>query len=365
MKKKIPTILIILLVFFLFKNTAFANSDISVSVQEVENSVGTNTELDITGLSSVLTEVCYNDTNPTMINGGEHSELKVYNSSSTGLNLEGNGTDYSSANEDIPYGTYKIIDWSRTTGTWTSNCSDVPNNDGGETYTYTYSNPITTSEIDSQETPTSGSTVPYNVNFTGEYTNLSTYDHICANFTTTDASVAPYCAPIALENGTGLPYNFNYSLTPNHTYTYTLQLYDSTNDLYTTPTTAITFSTNALSTTTTTSAFTPEACDWTSPSTYGGCIDNIFVGLFYPSSDSINQFQNLYTQYSTKPPFGYILAIQTTLKSVNDTNTSVFTLQSLPILNTYIFNPLRTAFEWILWVGFTFLLFKRFQDIQL
>jgi hypothetical protein len=220
------------------------------------------------------------------------------------------------------------------------------------------------SGIISQTTPASGSSVGFNVNFSGVYANSATYDHICANFTTTDASVAPYCAYIPPINGASLPYNFNYILTPNHSYTYTLKLYDSGNNLYTTATAPITFSTTALATTAT-PAYVPEVCSWADISTYGGCLDNVFYALFFPSSDSLTQFQGLYTQYISKPPFGYILAIQTALKGVNDTNTSVFLLQSMPVLNTYIFNPLRTALAWILWLGFAFLLFKRFQDIQL
>ena len=87
--------------------------------------------------------------------------------------------------------------------------------------------------------------------------------------------------------------------------------------------------------------------------------------MFNPSQASIQQFNSLYTTYRTKPPFGYINAIQLTLATVNDTGTSIFSLQSMPVLNTYIFTPLKIALSWILWLGFAFLLFKRFKDIQL
>ena len=218
--------------------------------------------------------------------------------------------------------------------------------------------------ITSQLTPISGSTVGYNVNFTGTYNQSATYDHICANFTTTDASVAPYCSSIPAINGTGLTYNFNYVLTPNHTYGYSLQLWDSVNNLFTTATSPIAFATSALSTTAT-PAYTPETCDWTSPPTYTGCIDNIFYALLYPSSSSITQFNGLYAEFINKPPFGYISAIITSLQGLNDTGTSAFSLQSLPILNTYIFTPIRTALGWILWFGFAFLLIKLLPSLQL
>ena len=112
-------------------------------------------------------------------------------------------------------------------------------------------------------------------------------------------------------------------------------------------------------------SYTSQPCTWSDFNTWGGCLQNISYALFVPTQQSLNQFNDMVTTYKNKPPFGYISAIQTQLASVNDTNTSVFTLQTMPILNTYIFNPLRVAFAWILWLGFTFLLFRRFKDIQL
>ena len=96
-----------------------------------------------------------------------------------------------------------------------------------------------------------------------------------------------------------------------------------------------------------------------------GCFQNALQYLFYPTQASISQFSNLVSLYQDKPPFGYIKAVQDTLKSLNDTGTSVFTLQSMPILNTYIFTPLRTALAWVLWLAFAFVLYHRFKNIQL
>lgn len=96
-----------------------------------------------------------------------------------------------------------------------------------------------------------------------------------------------------------------------------------------------------------------------------GCFQNAIVFLFYPSSASLSQFGNLYTEFIQKPPFGYVVAIQTALKQINDTNTSVFTLQSMPILNTYVFDPIRLALTWVLWVAFAFVLFHRLKNISL
>ena len=67
-----------------------------------------------------------------------------------------------------------------------------------------------------------------------------------------------------------------------------------------------------------------------------GCMQNALVFLFYPSSASLSQFNGLYNQFIHKPPFGYIVAIQSTLQNVNISGTSAFTLQSMPILTLFI-----------------------------
>jgi hypothetical protein len=87
--------------------------------------------------------------------------------------------------------------------------------------------------------------------------------------------------------------------------------------------------------------------------------------LFLPSPDALNSFNGLYTLFRDKPPFGYIFAINNIISGVNITETSAFTLESLPVLNTYIFTPLRTGIAWVLWVFFAFVLYTRFKHIQL
>lgn len=96
-----------------------------------------------------------------------------------------------------------------------------------------------------------------------------------------------------------------------------------------------------------------------------GCFQNAIIYLFYPSDSSVRQFSNLYDTFIHKPPFGYITAINTALQGINDTNASAFTLQSMPILNTYIFNPIRFGLVFVLWTAFAFVLFNRFKNIQL
>jgi hypothetical protein len=102
-------------------------------------------------------------------------------------------------------------------------------------------------------------------------------------------------------------------------------------------------------------------------STYDiGCyIITGFQYLFSPSQASLDNFTSLYTLFKTKPPFGYLFAINNIVSGVNITEASAFTLESVPVLNTYIFDPIRTGLAMVLWVFFVFILYSRFKHIQL
>ena len=214
-------------------------------------------------------------------------------------------------------------------------------------------------------TPVSGSGSGENVSFTGTYNSDGSYSAIRGSFTdTTNGIVSNDFYLIPAISGTSLDYAFTQPLTANHNYSYTLSLYNSATGATSAETAPISFSTLPLGTLPT-EAWVASSCTWIDFSTWGGCLTNLARDLFYPDSASLSQFNSLYTEYQNKPPFGYISAIQTSLKSLNDTNTSAFTLQSLPILNTYIFDPLRLALAWILWLAFAFVLFTRFKHIQL
>lgn len=96
-----------------------------------------------------------------------------------------------------------------------------------------------------------------------------------------------------------------------------------------------------------------------------GCLQNAIVYLFYPSPGALSSFNDLYDTFKNKPPFGYISAVQTALNGINDTETSAFTLETMPILDTYIFTPVRTALIWVLWVAFVFIFYRRLSNIHL
>jgi hypothetical protein len=87
--------------------------------------------------------------------------------------------------------------------------------------------------------------------------------------------------------------------------------------------------------------------------------------LFYPSQGSIQQYGSLYAKVIKKPPFGYVVEVNSALMGLNDTGTQAFTLVEMPILMTDIFTPIKTGLTWVLWVAFIFVLFHRLKNIHL
>jgi hypothetical protein len=245
---------------------------------------------------------------------------------------------------------------------------------GSNIYTFTvsiiagvaiFTPPIPVSGIDTQLTPVGSSTVPYNVSFTGTYNNYyGTYRGIVATATT--GSPAVYSSVQgSIETGVGLSYNLSLLLSPNQTYSYYMIMCDPSGYTCTTPTAPISFSTSGLTGGISPPVWVAEACSWIDFSTWTGCFDNLMHDMFTPTTESLTQFNTLYQNYQYKPPFGYIKAIQNALAGINDTATSVFTLQSMPILNTYVFDPIRTGIIWVLWVAFSFIMYHRLKNIHL
>ena len=236
---------------------------------------------------------------------------------------------------------------------------------GGLWYVGTGSSTIPADGLESQLTPVASSSIPYNMSFAGTYNNYyGSYRTIIATTTTGTPSI--YASTSAtLETGVGLSYNLPLVLSPNQAYEYTIILCDSSGYTCTSPTSPVSFTTNGLTGAISPPVWTAESCTWTDFSTWTGCLDNVFHDLFSPSAESLTQYQGLYAQFINKPPFGYIVAIQNALRGINITATSPFALESMPILNTYIFDPIRLALIWVLWVAFAFVLYHRLKNIAI
>lgn len=95
------------------------------------------------------------------------------------------------------------------------------------------------------------------------------------------------------------------------------------------------------------------------------CLISVTRYLFVPSIASIDQFKNLYNSIRLKPPVGYIVAVQASLSSLNNTDTPTLTLESMTTISDNIFTPLKTGLEWVLWVAFGIFLLKRFRHFEI
>jgi hypothetical protein len=248
---------------------------------------------------------------------------------------------------DFTTGDQPYFSANRTGGVWTLTGMTLP--DG----------------IVSQLTPVASSTVPYTVDFTGTYNNaVGTYRYAIATAKTGTPSIYSSTSGM-ISTGSALTYDLPLTLSPNQTYSYTMILCDAGGMSCTTPTSPVSFATSGLTGAISPPVWVAESCTWTDFSTWTGCLDNVFHDLFSPSSESLTQYNGLYAQFINKPPFGYIVAIQNALKGINITATSPFTLESMPILNTYIFDPIRLALGWVLWVAFAFVLYHRLKNIAI
>jgi hypothetical protein len=203
----------------------------------------------------------------------------------------------------------------------------------------------------------SSTDVPAIIVFTGTYTNTGTYNNLKVSLTPSGGTEQTYLCGTA-TTGTDVAFSCTITGQVSTTYDYTASLCtDDTSCITTAPrtfTTADTFS-------------VPPTFGGNDCSTFDvGCyIASAFQWLFTPSQNVLDNFAGLYTLFEHKPPFGYVIAIKNALTDINITETSAFTLETMPILNDYIFDPFRLALAWVLWVGFAYVLFSRVKDLQL
>lgn len=109
---------------------------------------------------------------------------------------------------------------------------------------------------------------------------------------------------------------------------------------------------NALATTT---------CDVTH---IGGCFQNALAFLFYPSPDALAQFQFLWYNIKSKPPFGYVTETITALSTLNETGTPAFSFGNIPFI-TAIFTPIKVGLASLLWLLFGVTFYTRLKHLDI
>ena len=92
---------------------------------------------------------------------------------------------------------------------------------------------------------------------------------------------------------------------------------------------------------------------------FSGALCRVMVYLFKPSTASLTKFADLQEIIYQKPPFAYWFDVKDALNSFSATTTPAFTLASVPVLNSYIFTPIRTGLIFLFWLLFGVWVIKR------
>ena len=110
-----------------------------------------------------------------------------------------------------------------------------------------------------------------------------------------------------------------------------------------------------------TTAIAPAPCGITDIS---GCFQNALVYLFYPSTASLSQYSTLWTRVQHKPPFGYVLAVQTAVDGFTTSGTATFNFGTIPFV-TAVFDPIRTGIAILMWLVFIVAFYHRLSTLDI
>ena len=108
---------------------------------------------------------------------------------------------------------------------------------------------------------------------------------------------------------------------------------------------------------------TAETPQCTGNGIVGDSFCGAFVYLFWPTQDSLNQFQNLGPQLANKPPFGYITSLNTALNGLSDTASATLDLSPIADLSDPM-SGFRTMIAWVFWWLFGFWVFNKFRHFK-
>jgi len=96
-----------------------------------------------------------------------------------------------------------------------------------------------------------------------------------------------------------------------------------------------------------------------------GCIKNAFIWAFYPTQNSLSQYDNFLALMQNKAPFGYFYSVKGSLSNISSSSTPVFSITIPGSLRQYIFGPFDVAVASILWFFGAIHIYKRLKDIQI
>ena len=208
--------------------------------------------------------------------------------------------------------------------------------------------------------------------FSGEFVNVALYDTFVYSLTYNDIGQNIYIATSSLIQANGVfPFQKIINLPYAGSYTVKARLYDSTNSIYTSYSTAVTFS---LGSTTVLNNPSDYIATSTNSIQYLTCgtfdlfcqTQNSFIWALSPSPSTLQRYTDLKGQIEHKPPFGYFSQITTDLNNLTASSaTSTFALTIPTVFMTNFFTPLRTGLAGVVLLFGGVVLFKRIENIQL
>ena len=96
-----------------------------------------------------------------------------------------------------------------------------------------------------------------------------------------------------------------------------------------------------------------------------GCIKNALIWAFYPTEDTITNYNSFLALIQEKPPIGYFTVVKNNLNNLTATSTSAFSVVLPYSLKHYIFDPFDVGLASILWFFFIFNFYKRLKHITI
>lgn len=96
-----------------------------------------------------------------------------------------------------------------------------------------------------------------------------------------------------------------------------------------------------------------------------GCIKNAAIWLFFPTIDTIQNYNKLIDVIQSKPPVGYFTMVKSNISGLSATSTKAFNLIIPASIKNNIFNPFDIGVAGILWLFFIFNFYKRLKHITI
>lgn len=96
-----------------------------------------------------------------------------------------------------------------------------------------------------------------------------------------------------------------------------------------------------------------------------GCIKNALIWAFYPTQDTINNYNSFLVLIQSKAPIGYFSLAKSNINNLSATSTKAFTVTIPKSLKDYIFHPFDIGLASILWFFFLMNFYKRLKHITI